>query len=377
MAHAIHLVSTRAKLVPRREPYWGPRLDPGLYIGFRCTKDAGYWIARQYDASEKKQRTESLGNAAFKIYDDACADARGWGKRVLAGRVSKDIKTVKDACEAYVTERRQEKGDSMARECELRFIRHLYGTPLARVVLIKFRRSHLKTWRAGLVKGDGTPMGDASKNRIVSTLVAALNHAKSEGAASAETAQHWSDMKRLHAVSNTPPYLPPDQRKALIAALPEPMRPLVTAMGYIPMRPGAIAAFTADKIEPHTGQLHVGKDKNGKGRFVKLPDATRDWFLAQAKGKAPHALLFTQPDGQPWARQAWGEAIRDARVGLGLAPRTCAYSFRHSTITDLLLAGVPLLTVARIAGTSVAMIEKTYGHLLEHAATEALARLAL
>jgi hypothetical protein len=46
-------------------------------------------------------------------------------------------------------------------------------------------------------------------------------------------------------------------------------------------------------------------------------------------------------------------------------------------ITDLVTAGLPLLTVAQISGTSAEMIEKHYGHLVRDAAVEALAGLAI
>lgn len=378
MRHAIHLVSTRAKLAPRREPYWGPRLEAGLYLGYRSTENGGYWIARQYDPhSHPKQRSESLGNAAFKTYDDACAEARDWAKRVLAGAVTKDMKTVRDACEAYVRDRRQEKGEAMAKECDQRFTRYLYGKSLARLPLGKVRKSHLKEWRAGLSKRDGTPLSDASKNRVVGSLISALYYAKAERAISAEQASNWAELEQLEVTTRRDVYLTPAQRKALIAALPESIRPVVMAMNLLPMRPGAVNALTVDNIEPHTGQLKIAKDKKHAGRSVKLPEATLTWFIAQADGKPSHAPLFAKPDGAPWTRQDWGAAIRDARIALKLPAGTCAYTLRHSTITDLLVAGVPTLTVARIAGTSVVQIEDTYGHLTEQQGTDALARLAL
>lgn len=56
----------------------------------------------------------------------------------------------------------------------------------------------------------------------------------------------------------------------------------------------------------------------------------------------------------------------------GLPSETTAYTLRHSTITDLVHAGVDLLTVAQISGTSVRMIEKHYGHLRSNVAKSAL-----
>ena len=40
-----------------------------------------------------------------------------------------------------------------------------------------------------------------------------------------------------------------------------------------------------------------------------------------------------------------------------------AYSYRHTYITDALQRGVAIATVAELVGTSVAMIQKHYGHL--------------
>jgi hypothetical protein len=56
-----------------------------------------------------------------------------------------------------------------------------------------------------------------------------------------------------------------------------------------------------------------------------------------------------------------GRLRRHLPVRGGLrAPR---YTMRHSVISDLVHDGLDLLTVAQISGTSVAMIERHYGHL--------------
>ena len=49
---------------------------------------------------------------------------------------------------------------------------------------------------------------------------------------------------------------------------------------------------------------------------------------------------------------------------------------RHAA-TDLVSAGLPLLTIAQISGTSAEMIERHYGHLASDAAVKALDGLAL
>ncbi|MHA0326997.1 hypothetical protein ACXY7D_15725 [Sphingomonas melonis] len=56
---------------------------------------------------------------------------------------------------------------------------------------------------------------------------------------------------------------------------------------------------------------------------------------------------------------------------------TTAYTLRHSTITDLVDARSPLLSVAQISGTNAEMIERHYGHLSRTETVEALSKLAL
>jgi integrase len=51
------------------------------------------------------------------------------------------------------------------------------------------------------------------------------------------------------------------------------------------------------------------------------------------------------------------------------------YSFRDLWISEALMAGNDLATVARMAGTSVAMIERVYGHFRVSHLQEAQARV--
>ena len=74
---------------------------------------------------------------------------------------------------------------------------------------------------------------------------------------------------------------------------------------------------------------------------------------------------------------AWRHPIKDAVKAAGLPGAASAYTLRHSVITDLIRARLPILTVAQLSGTSVAMIEKHYGHLVRDDAEEALASIAV
>jgi integrase len=149
-------------------------------------------------------------------------------------------------------------------------------------------------------------------------------------------------------------------------------------MSLLPMRPGAVAAFKVSNFDKRLNTLVVGKDKAGQDRKITLPSSTAAFFAEQAKGKLPNAPLFARADGVAWNKDSWKYPFKDAVKAAKLPTAATAYALRHSTITDLIaLHRLDTMTVSQLSGTSIAMIEKHYGHLLHEHASNALAMLAL
>jgi site-specific recombinase XerD len=69
--------------------------------------------------------------------------------------------------------------------------------------------------------------------------------------------------------------------------------------------------------------------------------------------------------------------INEAAKAAKLPKETCAYSLRHSAITDLVMSALDLFHIAQVSGTSVAMIEKNYAHLQQKQVREGLLVLSL
>jgi integrase len=74
-------------------------------------------------------------------------------------------------------------------------------------------------------------------------------------------------------------------------------------------------------------------------------------------------LLFPAPKGgyiglDTWRTREWYPALDAAGIG-----RRGPYHLRHTFATEALAAGVSIFQLARLMGTSVAMIDRTYGHL--------------
>lgn len=64
-----------------------------------------------------------------------------------------------------------------------------------------------------------------------------------------------------------------------------------------------------------------------------------------------------------WRSREWKPALR----ATGIDPARRIYDLRHTYATFSLAAGVSLFTLSRRMGTSVEMIDRTYGHLAPNA----------
>ncbi len=70
--------------------------------------------------------------------------------------------------------------------------------------------------------------------------------------------------------------------------------------------------------------------------------------------------MFTLPGGGAVEMRYLSKQLARFAQAAGVKKNITAYSLRHSAGTRLALAGVPLFIIARILGTSVAMVERLY-----------------
>lgn len=389
----------RDKLKSRRDPYWH-KLAAGEFLGFRkLTDDAvGTWIARAYDAGQRKQRFHSLGTfdhlPARERYGAASKEARDWLKHLNAGG-RHDVITVRQACDRYVATARREKGQAAGDDAHARLKRLVYDDPIASIPLTKLQRAHVQEWcvrlqdRPAIIvrKGNGakcglgTPMtrhrAPATINRDMATFRAALNLALADDFAVSDRAWRQTLKAKEKVDGRRRLYLDREQRCALLGNLNSDIEHFVRALCVLPLRPGAAAALCVRDFDSRQKTLVIPTDKAGGGRTIPLPDATWTLLKDAARDKLPGAPLFARWDGKAWNRATWKKPIKEAARIAGLPPETCAYTLRHSAITDLVIDGLDLFTVAQISGTSVAMIEKHYGKLRGEIARAALSALSL
>jgi integrase len=370
-------VDVRSKLEPRRDPYWY-RLAEGRHLGYRrMTKGSpGTWLARFYDGERYIYPENGIGDFSAlpegEQFDAAKLAAEEWFRQCDMG-VSPKSSTVTAACAAYVEEKRQE-SESTADAIEARFALLVDKDPLGKVELSKLRPMHLAAWKKRVLA-----LGNARStyNRDATNVRAALNLARKRLEVASDLAWRTELKPFENADGRRTLYLKRDERRKLLENASDEARPFFKTLVLLPMRPGDVPKLRVEDLDVNHRMLRVPTGKGKPPRSIPLPDEAFAHFKACARGKLPTAWLVSRADGSQWKKEAWRDEIKLAAAGAKLPKATVAYTLRHSVITDLVRNGLDLFHVAKIAGTSIAMIERHYGQLQNEHARKALKGLSL
>lgn len=158
--------------------------------------------------------------------------------------------------------------------------------------------------------------------------------------------------------------------------------PLVVVAAHTGLRPSEWAALEWRDVDRGEGVLRIErafsygqvKTPKTKGSRRRVPlDARASEALVELPRSLTTRLVFPGPRGahidlRNWRKREWKPALESA----GLPKSRRPYDLRHSYATWMLAAGVPAYDVARYMGTSVRMLDLTYGHLVK--GSEAVAR---
>jgi integrase len=288
----------------------------------------------------------------------------------MASDLAEDGYSVEAACRDYVEDRRREKNEACAHDADKRFERTVYGTAFGTVPLARLVSLEIKSWR------QGTGLSKSSQNRTMTALRAALNLAVQNRRVAADRRIEWTSVRQHHGVTQRRTlFLDVEERRLLIRHAAGAVADLMAAMALTGARPGDLRSVRRSHYDARTKSVTFAA--KSASRTVPLPNAAVALFDRLAQGKRPSDLLFTRDDGKPWAHSDWDELVRAAAQRAGLPAGVCLYSLRHAFITQSLMDGMSTLEVARITGTSLAMIERHYGHLVMNAARERLERVNL
>jgi integrase len=370
MATKIDSKTARENLPARREPHW-QKLRTGLHLGYRKPEAGeGTWIARHTEGAKKTY--QALGQFFDKDNDkskrnafaEAKAAAERWAGNTDAG-VEVHGTTIEAACEAYVLRQRSEKGAAAADDAAGRFRRLVYGTSFGRVRLDRLTTVRVRAWRDSQLPKEADEEGmrraKDSANRNLATLKAALNMATADRLVATDAG--WKTVTKFAAVSaRRALFLSAQQRTSLLGACSGGLQELVRGLLLTALRPGELAAAVAGDFDRKHGTLNIRKSKT-LARIVPLSSAAVAYFSDLTRERIGAHPLVADDFGGRWDKDKWKKPFKAACVSAGLPTDAVMYSLRHAAISELLIGGMDAHTVAKIAGTSIDMIDKHYGHL--------------
>ncbi|MBP6814378.1 MAG: integrase [Burkholderiaceae bacterium] len=316
--------------------------------------------------------------------------AEKWFAHRGAGGSAKP-RTVMDVCIEYLGHLCNAGRGDAAADARGRFKRWVYpDVKPAHTALVKLTPKAVDDWRRRVAhaaplrvsrrasESAPTRRSASALNRDMTSLRAALNLAFENGYATTDHARRTKLRPVKDADGRRTIYLDAGQRRALIAHASTDPADFLRALAQFPLRPGAMAAPRIRDFDARLATLMIGNDKAGGDRFIGLPRTMAEFLAERCQGRQPEVPLLPRANGEAWNKDAWKKPLKQAARDAGLPEGTVAYALRHSAITDLIaLHRLDTMTVAQLAGTSLLMIEKNYGHLLREHARSALAGLVL
>jgi integrase len=178
-----------------------------------------------------------------------------------------------------------------------------------------------------------------------------------------------------------------DELDAIAAELSARYRPLPAFASSTGLRPEEWGAAERSDVDRHEAVLNVRRTISS-GKVVELAKTSRSRRQVPLSPRAIAAvdelparlhtrLLFPAPNGglinlDNFRRREWAPAIEASGVQTPARP----YDLRSTYASNQLAAGVTVFELARLMGTSVRMIEKHYGILLEGAGRDIARRQA-
>jgi len=233
----------------------------------------------------------------------------------------------------------------------------------------------------------------ASANRTLTTLKAALNYAWREKRIASDDA--W---RRVTPYENVDAarlqYLTVPEAQRLINASDVEFRKLVQAALQTGCRYGELCRLDVLDLDPKAGTLHIRQSKSGKQRHIVLTEEGLELFKSLALGRGrgepmlekTRVLEWETVDGQRrpkktimvrWNKSHQTRPLAEACKRAKIDPAIDFHSLRHTYASLHIMNGIPLFNVAQQLGhTDTRMVERHYGHLAPSYLAETVRALA-
>jgi integrase len=370
------------------------KIFTGLAVGYRKGKNGGSWFARRHDAGmkytfERLGVADDLGDAdgiAVLSFDQAQEAARLWFKRRAqeeTGGVVDGSYTIARAMDDYIADRESATRKPKARD---RLIVEAHIKPaLGCIELNKLTQGKVKTWRDALATAaprlrtrPGKPQAyremdasdpdvlrrrQATANRILTVLKAALNHALTESSR-VNSNMAWVNVKPFRKV-DVPKirFLSADEVDAMVPACEPSFQALVKAALLTGCRYGELVAMGVGAFDAGKGTVYVADSKNGESRYVDLNGEGIALFAEVTNQRKPKELIFLRSNGKQWKQSEQQRPMDDACESAKLEGVTF-HILRHTYASHSLMNGMTIEVLAQQLGhkdTRITM--RHYAHL--------------
>ena len=388
--------TARHRLAVAHKPYFR-LIEPGLHLGYRkLSSGPGTWTVRRYSGAGKYTvKNLTAADGALIVADDY-SDTNGKSvlnfgqaqERAKAQRPGESERsgpfTVADALDDYIAEK--ESAGTTATDARWRdgaFIRPALGT----VQVDRLTTKRIRAWLSDLAKqaprlrtkagekqqhkklagdDDSRRRRQASANRTLTVLKAALNRAWREGDAGSDSA--WRRVKPFEGVDTARiRYLSVAEAKRLLNACQPDFRMIVNAALQTGARYGQLASLQARDFNPDSNTVTMRSSKGrGKERVynVALSDEGARFFEQVTAGLTGSDLIFKKDDGAAWGKSHQKRLMSDACKIAKIKPPIGIHGLRHTWASLSIMNGTPLLVVAKNLGhADTRMCERFYGHL--------------
>lgn len=150
----------------------------------------------------------------------------------------------------------------------------------------------------------------------------------------------------------------------LINASDKEFRPLVQAALQTGARYGELVRLQVRDFDADAGTIAVRQAKGGKPRHIVLTDEGIALFEKLTTGRAGDELILRRDGGAPWGKAHQDRPMAEAVERAKIVPAISFHGLRHTWASLAVMAGMPLMVVARNLGhVDTRMVEKHYGHL--------------
>lgn len=356
----------RGRLKQAHEPYWR-LLHQGLYIGYRKGARGGVWIARHWQAGAYRKEAigraddyeEADGRTVFH-YRGAVERAYAFAKREPSVGLNP---TVDEVLDRYLEHQRATKKSAGATENKAKLhIRPAFGKRR----LAELTTDSIKQWHAKLTAGAEEAdrrRKQASANRVLTVLKAALNMALHEGLIDSDLA--WRRVKPFRNVDAARiRYLSTAEAKRLINKCEPDFRALVRGALLTGARYGELVQARVVDFNAAAGTLYIADSKSGKPRHIPLTEEGTQFLIGITAGRSGEALLFTRSDGSAWGPSHQIRRMAEACARAKITPAVSFHDLRHTYGSLLAAKGVPLQVIAEVLGHADTRItQRHYAHL--------------